>query len=443
VTRLAGLLLAAALAAPGAQAQSLQQLYQTALGYDASFLGARAALEAARHRFGQAQGLRLPQIGLGLSAGRSLASTPNAVPQNTNSTNAAATLSATQPLFNRANDLAIKQARISVDVSQTDLDAAEQDLILRLSQAYFDVLAAQDNLATARASLAAISGQVASAKRNFEIGNTTITDSREAQARFDLARATQIQAENDLRSRRIALDQTVGRSGVTPRTLITPLLSTVLEPPSAEGWVDRADAQHPAIRKARLALEIAQLETQKAKAGHLPTVNLNGSYSRGHADLTGQNQANTPYSYATPSNASSIAVTLNLPLFSGYEVDNRVRETLSLEDKSSDELDAARRSVAQATRTLFYGIGSGAAQVSALEAAESSSKLALEATQLGFKVGVRVNIDVLNAQAQLYTTQAQLAKARYDLVLAGLRLRQAAGLLTADDVGRVTELLVK
>lgn len=426
-----------------AQAQSLQELYQTAHGYDASYLAARASLDAAQYRFDQARGLRLPQVGLGATAARQLSSTPDSPStQVANTSSANATLSGSQTLFNRANDVTIAQADKAIETFRADLEAAEQDLILRVSQAYFDVLAAQDNLATARASLAAISEQVASAKRNFEVGTATITDTREAQARFDLARFTQIQAENDLTTKRILLDQTVGRSGVVPKQLAVPIALPALAPANVDDWVSRADAEHPLIRKARVALELARLDTDKAKAGHLPTVTLNGSYGRGRAanDLQAQGGG---FSYTTPNTVSTISVNMNVPLFAGFQVQNRVKETLVLEDKSRNDLDSARRNVVQLTRQLYYQIGSAAAQVNALEAAESSSKLALEATQLGFKVGVRVNIDVLNAQAQLYTTQAQLAKARYDLIMAGLRLRQASGRLTPDDVTAVNGLLIR
>lgn len=448
ILRLRTLALAAATAlglaaAPHAQAQSLQELYQTAHGYDASYLAARASLDAAQYRYDQARGLRLPQVGVGVVAARQLSSTPDSPStQVANGSSVSATLSGSQTLFNRANDVTISQAERVVGAFRSDLEAAEQDLILRVSQAYFDVLAAQDNLATARASLAAISEQVASAKRNFEVGTATITDTREAQARYDLARFTQIQAENDLTTKRILLDQTVGTANVAPKQLALPITLPPLAPTSIDDWVTRADAEHPLVRKARIALEIAKLETDKARAGNLPVVTLNGSYARGRLRNDIQTQG-AAFAYATPSTGSTVSVNLSVPLFAGFQIQNRIKETLVLEDKSINDLEFARRSVAQATRQLYYGVGSFAAQVSALEAAESSSKLALEATQLGFKVGVRVNIDVLNAQAQLYSTQAQLAKARYDTIMAGLRLRQASGRLTPDDVAAVNGLLTR
>jgi outer membrane protein len=141
--------------------------------------------------------------------------------------------------------------------------------------------------------------------------------------------------------------------------------------------------------------------------------------------------------------SASVGVQLTWPLYTGGQVQNRIKETLSLEEKARDDLEAARRGVAQGTRVAFFGVKSGLAQVRALEAAESSTKLALEATQLGYKVGVRVNLDVLNSQSQLYTTQRDLAKARYDVILGGLKLRQAAGQLAPGDIEAVSRLLAK
>ena len=433
-------------AATGARAQSLQELFDAARGYDATFLSARAALDAAQYRLDQTYALRRPSVGLTVSGSRSSNQTPGASTQSTTSDVYGATVNGSQTLFNRANDKTIAQGEKSLELSRADYESAEQDLILRVSQAYFDVLAAQDALATAQSSLKAIAELVASAKRNFEVGTATITDTREAQARYDLARATQIQADNDLITKRIALDQLVGRTNVAPEQLAVPVVLPTIAPANVDDWVARADSEHPLVRKARLGLEIARLETEKANAGNLPTVTLTASYGRGEATSNGTfvpfgAPGSVSFSSSTPTTNAGVALTLNMPLFAGYAIQNRVKETLALEDKSRNDLDAARRGVAQATRTAFYGVRSGAAQVAAFEAAESSSKLALEATELGFKVGVRVNIDVLNAQAQLYTTRTQLAKARYDVLMAGLKLRQASGVLTPDDVAAVNRLL--
>jgi outer membrane protein len=432
--------LAALLLATGAaRAQSLAELYEAARGYDATYLAARAQLESAEHRAEQSRALRRPNVALDVSAGRQ-ASRADAADASATNTAVTAQLNARQTLFNRANDATIAQSDKVFEGARLDFELAEQDLIVRVAQAYFDVLASQDTLATARANKAAIAEQLASAKRNFEVGTATITDTREAQARFDLATAQEIFAENELRTRRIALDLLVGRSSVAPKGLAAPVALPATTPDSVDAWVDQASAQQPNLRKAQLAYDVAQLETRKARAGHLPTVGV--SAALGYTD----NSPGGGARFSTNdggSKSGSIGIAMNLPIFSGWSVQNRIKETLSLEEKSRNDLDAARRQVSQATRTAFFGVQSGQAQVKALEAAESSSQLALEATQLGYRVGVRVNLDVLNAQTQLFSTRRDLARARYDVLVNSLRLRQAAGVLRADDVAAINALIAK
>ncbi len=314
--------------------------------------------------------------------------------------------------------------------SLADLDAAEQDLMLRVSQAYFDVLGAQDTLETTRASKTAIAEQLASAKRNFEVGTATITDTREAQARYDLATAQEIAADNDLVTKRIALDQLVGRTNVTPRQLAVPVVLP-LPKTSVEEYVSRAAEEHPSVRRALVAFEVAQLETEKARAQRLPTVDAVASVGNGRG----------LYQPGAFGQTTSIGLQLNVPIYSGGAIQNRIKETLVLEERARNDLEAARRGVTQTTRQAYYTLQSGAAQVKALEAAEASSQLALEATQVGYRVGIRVNVDVLNAQSQLYQTRRDLARARYDVLLATLRLRQASGQLTPADVLAIDRLL--
>ena len=421
-------------AAPFAQAQSLQELYDTARGYDATYLAARALADSAQARADQAHALRRPSVDATIGANRSRVETRSI---DGTGTATSADLNARQSLFNRANDATISQADLGVESSRADLQIAEQELIVRVSQTYFDVLAAQDTLATASANKKAIAEQLASAKRNFEVGTATITDTREAQARYDLATAQEIAADNDLLTKRIALDQLVGRSGVAPKPLALPFVLPPITPMGVDDWVAFTDTA-PAVRRAKLGYDVAQLETSKARAGHLPTVGLSGSIGRAH--VTGGNpQLGTPGG----ANTNSIGIQLSLPLFAGFSVQNRIKETLSLEEQSRNTLEAARRTVAQATRQTFFGVQSQQAQIKALEAAESSSQLALEATQLGYKVGVRVNLDVLNAQTQLFTTQRDLAKARYDVLVNSLKLRQAAGQLAPGDVAAVNAMLAR
>ena len=435
---------------PAAHAQSLQELYEAARGYDATFLSAKALLDSARYKAEQANALRLPSLGLNLTGSRSTSDTPASSTLNSTTNALSASLSGKQSLYNPANGATIAQAEKALEVSGADFEAAEQDLIVRVAQAYFDVLAAQDALATTRTSKAAISEQLASAKRNFEVGTATITDTREAQARFDLATAQEIATGNDLQSKRIALDVLVGRSNVTPNQLAVPVALPAVAPANIDEWVTRADGEHPLVRKARLGYDVAKLETEKAQAGNSPTVDLSASLGKGRANTNGDVRVTTaggsvvqPFSSSGSTGSTGVAIALNWPLFAGYAIQNRVKETVVLEDKARNDLEAARRGVAQGTRQAFFGVQSGQAQVKALEAAESSSQLALEATQLGYKVGVRVNLDVLNAQTQLFTTKRDLAKARYDVLLGGLKLRQASGRLKPEDVAAVSQLLAK
>lgn len=424
------------LTAGQASAQSLLEVYEAARSYDATYLAARALAESATYKAAQSDALRLPSVGLAAGATRTELDPPAGPDRSGN--NAQVALSAKQPLFNRANASTIDQASRSLAIAQADLQAAEQELIVRVAQTYFDVLAAQDTLSTARANKTAIAEQLASARRNFEVGTATITDTREAQARFDLATAQEIAAENELRTRSIALDQLVGRNGVAPRPLQAPVALPPLASSPVEEWVTLTE-EAPTVRKARLAREIAELETDKAKAGHLPTVDLVGSLS------TARNTGSIPKLQGTAgnSNTATLGVQLNVPLFAGFAIQNRVKETLVLEEKSRNDLEAARRAVAQGTRQAYFGVQSGQAQVKALEAAEASTKLALEATQLGYRVGVRVNLDVLNAQTQLFSTQRDLARARYDVLVGSLRLRQVAGQLQPADLAPINSLLAK
>jgi outer membrane protein len=424
-----GLVLAPAVAS----AQSLLELYEAAHNYDATYLAARALADSAIYRVEQTRALMRPSASLSGSTSR--VQTNPTIGSNFGSNSFGVAVNGRQPLFNRANNATISQAERTLESSLADLDSAEQDLMLRVSQAYFDVLGAQDTLQTTRANKAAISEQLASAKRNFEVGTATITDTREAQARFDLATAQEIAADNDLVTKRIALDQLVGRNNVEPRPLAVPVALPVTAAIPVDELVDRAAEEHPAVRRARIAFDVAQLETEKARAQRLPTVDAVASLQGGRgtiaADITGYN------------NGASIGVQVNVPLYSGGAIQNRIRETLILEERSRNDLEAARRAVIQTTRQAYYTVLSGAAQVKALEAAEGSSQLALEATQLGYRVGIRVNVDVLNAQSQLYQTRRDLARARYDLLLSTLRLRQASGRLVPSDILGIDSLLVR
>ena len=439
-----GLALGSAALAP-VQAQSLVELLNAARSYDAPWQSAKAQLDASVARADQARAGLLPSAALSGSVSRAHNElSASTLPSRATSgmTTQSVGINASQPLYRPANRIALQQGLHGVDLARAQLDAATQDLLVRVSQGYFDVLAAQDTLTFVQAQKAAVSEQLAAAKRNFEVGTSTVTDSREAQASFDLVRAQEIAAENDLRVKNLALDQLVGKDATQPLPLATPLPPLpllALEPDNVAAWVQQAQdaTTQPLLRQAAIALAVAELETQKAQTGHLPTVDLQAGYNvqrspNGTMTLPGVNSR---------VNNASIGVALNLPLFAGFAVQNRVKETLALQDKVRADFDDLRRTLAQNTRAAFYGVQSGQGQVKALEAAELSSQSALEANQLGYQVGVRINIDVLNAQSQLYQTKRDLAQARYNLLLGKLKLRQAAGTLTEADVQAINALL--
>ncbi|MEO5606192.1 MAG: TolC family outer membrane protein [Polaromonas sp.] len=431
--------LACALAAlaPQVQAQSLVQLYESARTFDATYQSAKLQYDANLARADQAQAGILPSAGL--SAGVARIGVDNTAPPiNTSFNTQNATLSASQPLYRPANWASYQQGFKQVDLARAQLEVAAQDLIVRTSQAYFDVLAAQDTLAFVRAQKEAVAEQLAFAKRNFEVGASTITDTREAQARFDLVRAQEIAAENDLRVRQLALDQLVGITASQPQPLAAPVNLPPLTPSDADTWVRQSEAVSPAIRQAASNVELSELEIKKAEAGHKPTVDAVASYN------VTKNPSNTAQvGISSRANTGSVGVQLNVPLFAGFATQNRIRETLWLRDKALSDLEGTRRAVAQNVRTAYLGVQSGQSQVKALEAAELSSQSSLDANKLGYQVGVRINIDVLNAQSQLFQTKRDLALARYNVLLGDLRLRQASGTLTPDDLQRLNALLVR
>ncbi len=430
-----------------AHAENLTDLLNAAKTYDAAYLSAQSQAESVKFQAAQSRALQRPSVNLQADISRnhldsSVAAQTNPLTGTTSysssSTSRKLGVSARQPLYNPGNSAKIDQADQSIVAAETDLQAAQNDLTVRVTQAYFDVLGAQDVLTAAQANKAALAEQLAAAKRSFEVGNSTITDTREAQARFDLATAQEIASSNDLRVKRIALDQLVGRSNVTPTPLSTPVNLESLSPGQVEEWVGQA-ATSPVVRKAEAGLQVAALEIDKAKAGHLPTVDAVANVVRNDIST---NSITTKVAGGAGT-TSSIGVELNMSLYAGNSIQNRIREVLQLKEKAEHDLENARRSVTLGTRQAYFGVQSGLAQVKAYEAAEASAKLALEATQLGYRVGVRINKDVLDAQTQLLNTQKDLYKARYDVIVGSVKLKQASGTLKADDLDALNKLLSK
>jgi outer membrane protein len=392
-----------------AHAADLIQVYQQALANDAAYASARASLAVGKERVPQGRSLLLPTIGLSGNVTKNdndfspwnegaIATLPNGqlgvVPgtgSDTRTTNYV--LQLTQPLFRWANWQTYEQSKLQQALSEAQFAQAQQDLITRVSQAYFDVLAAQDTLETIRAQKTATTEQLASAKRNFEVGTQTITDTHEAQAVYDQVIAQEFAALNDLEVKRTALQSIIGAQPTALAPLKPGVALAAPLPAAIEPWVSSAETQNYGVVASQLSLESSKREIQKSRAGHYPTLDLvANSVHNKVSGSTGQSGT---------ANNKAIGVQWTVPLFNGFAVTSRVRESIALEDKARSDLEATRRNAAQGARTAYLGVNSGLAQVKALEAAEVSSQSALDSNKLGYQVGVRINIDVLNAPAVL------------------------------------------
>ena len=428
-------ILALALASGSTSALDLLQAYRDALQYDSQFASAKLQRDAGRERQVQGRAALLPQAGFNAQVSKITGDTTNPLtrqPTSLDYTDQKYVLQLKQPLYNLGSFIAYDQSKLQVAASEVQFEQSKIDLALRVAQAYFEMLTAQDAIAFIQAQKLAIAEQLESAKRNFEVGTATITDTHEAQARFDLAQAQEIAALNDLEVKRHQLSLLIGQTPELLRGLAPSIKLAPPEPSTVEQWVVNAEAGNIGVVAQGLAAEIAKLDIRRASSGHLPTVDAVASYTDARSAFG---------SIPTASTITSLGVQLNIPIFSGYATSSQVTQAIALEEKARADLDTARRSAAQGARTAFLGVQSGLSQVRALEAAERSSQLALEANKLGYEVGVRINIDVLNAQQQLYSTRRDLAKARYDTLVAGLKLKAAAGALSEADLAEINALL--
>ena len=430
--KLTAVLLAGLGVALNAGAADLLQVYQSARQNDAQFASARASRDAGREKAVQGRAALLPTLGASGSYAHTNTDIDGYGKMDYTSNGYAISLS--QPLFRWANFEQYRQGKLATAASEAEFAQAQADLIVRVAQAYFDVLAAQDVIAFVQAQKKAISEQLASAKRNFEVGTATITDTHEAQARYDLAVAQEIAGLNDLEVKRAALQVIIGNLLGELSRLRHDVKISPPQPMEMKIWVESAQKQNYGVIGSELAFEIAQREVSKSRAGHMPTLDLVASYA--HA-----NEPSTTTFANSKADTDSVGIQWNLPLFSGFSVNSQMREAIALKEKARNDLHYARRSAALAARQSYLGVTSGLAQVKALEAAQVSSQSALESNLLGYDVGVRINIDVLNAQQQLYSTQKDLAKARYDTIVSGLRLKSAAGTLKDEDVALINALL--
>jgi outer membrane protein len=434
---------ALALASP-ADAADLLQIYRAAQAADAQYGAARASWSAGQEKLPQGLSGLLPQATL---SGSTQHNDRDLRPRGTTGTGVVGgstqfnsnslTLSVTQPLYRAQNIATYDQARHQVAQADAVFAQAAQDLIVRVAQAYFDVLLAQDTLAFAQAQLTAIGQQLEQAKRNFEVGVATITDTHEAQARYDITVASEIAARNELEVRRRALSVLTGQPAPGLASLGGRFRPQMPDPPGMERWVQDALGSNTQVKAAEAARAVAAREVERNRAAHRPTLDAFASYTEAGSG------SGTQGGVGTDTTSRVIGLQLAVPLYQGGLVSSRVREALANEDKARQELESARRAAELAVRQGYLGVTSGLAQVKALEAALVSSQSSLDSTRLGQQVGVRTQVDVLNAQQQLSQTRRDLAQARYAYILSLLRLKASAGSLTEADLAQVNAWLDK
>lgn len=415
-----------------AQAADLMSVYRDALTHDAQFMAAKASLDAGQEKLVQGRAGLLPGIGASATTAWN-ENTYNGVDRNFNSNTLGAELR--QPLFNWNNWVQFRQGELQTLLADAQFELARQDLILRVSQAYFDVLNARDSLATLKTLHEASGQQLELAKKSFEVGTVTVTDVHEAQSRYDLTSAQVIAAENALEVARQRLAQIIGKEPEGLQGLREGASLALPEPQDIGQWANAASQQSYGVQIQQIVADIAEREVSRTRAGHLPTLDVVARYGESNAGAT--NFANS----RSEVTSRSIGLELNVPIFQGGLVSSQTREAAALLTRSQADLDDAQRTAALAARQAYLGVTSGLAQVRALEAARVSSRSALDANRLGYEVGVRINIDVLNAQSQLADAEQQLAKARYDTLIAQLQLKAAVGTLGEEDVAQLNALL--
>ncbi|MEN9456734.1 MAG: channel protein TolC [Neisseriaceae bacterium] len=429
-----------------AQADNLLSIYREAQRNDATFAAARYGLEAGREKITQARSQLLPQVGLGGKLNRIYGDYDPGNPDPTlgvkkfdySGSSGNLNIQASQALYRPQYSVAVDQAGASVSLSELEYRGAEQQLILRVAQAYMDVLEARDKVTLSAAQKEAFAEQLAQAKKRFQVGVATITDTYEAQSRYDQTAALEIVARNDLLVKTNALSQLIGKQPGWLSSLDQKMKPQLPVPASVDAWLQKAAKDNVRLQSQLLLEQIAKYEVQRNKDGHKPTLDLVGSYGNtwdiaGIAKNGGTDQTRI----------GAIGVQLNVPLYTGGGLSSKDREAAANFEKSKMQTEATRREVEQNTKSAYLGMTNGAATIAALEQALISTQSQLDATKTGQQVGVRTNVDVLNAQQQYYEARFNLQKARYVYLMASLNLAAASGDLTEAHLEGINKQLVE
>lgn len=427
-----------------AAGEDLVQVYREAQQNDPVLAGARATWSATQERVPQARAGLLPTVNAAAStalnnAQQEVRADPPSVAHN-NFLNFGYTISAAQPLFRLQNAVVRNEARVQVAQADYVLDSTRQDLIVRVAQAYFDVLLAQFTVELTESQKAAVSEQLAQAKRNFEVGVATITDTNEAQARFDAIGAQEIAARNDFDNKRTALRVIIGRAPGELKRLGPGFDPALPEPNNLDYWVERALTDNYAVRIAQSNLDIASLEIERARAAYYPTLDLVASFGQNGA--TGSVSSGGVASSADIRGRTAVlGLQAAVPIYQGGIIESRVREAMALRERSRQDLETNRRNALFLAQTGFTGVTSSVASIKAFEQALVSAQSAYESNRLGLEVGVRTTLDILNVQQTVFQTRRDLAQAYFSYLVGTLRLKAAAGTLTEADLEDINRRL--
>src|SRR6202047_4805856 len=408
------ILIAAAMSASlsGAAAEHLVQIYRDALASDPVLASARATWEATQELVPQARAGLLPAVNLAANVNEQdfndrLRTDPTTTIHE-RFPSYAYTVSASQPLYRPQNSIALNQATQQVGQGDFILASSQQDLIVRVIQAYLDVLLARFNIELTESQKAAVSENLAQAKRNFEVGTATITDTNDAQAKYDQIVAQEISAQNDLDNKLATLRAIIGRAPKELKGFTGKFQPQLPVPGTLEPWVEKAISENYQVQIGRANLDIASLEVDRQRAGHYPTVDLVASFNQGYAGAAATTGANG--AFASESRLGLIGLQLNVPIYQGGAISSRVRQAVSNQEKARQDLEFARRSAPLQAPTSFSGVTNGVAQVKAFEQALASAQVSYDSNKLGLEVGVRTNLDVLNQQQQVFQTRFNLAQ---------------------------------
>jgi outer membrane protein len=425
--------------AGSAQAADLMQVYRDALEFDAQYASVRAQSAADREKKPQGLAGLLPQVGASADSKYNDISFSEPLSGSGRYNSNSWGVQLTQPIFRLQNWEQYKQGELAAAIAELQTASAQQDLMLRAANAYFNLLNSQETLASIVAQKEAAGQQLELAKKSFEVGTTTITDVHEAQSRYDLSVANEAASTADVEVKRQTLRQITGKDYGPLAPLREGVKFDRPQPDNMQQWAQSAEQNNLSVQAAKLNYDISDRQVTSSRAGHLPTVDFVANY--GYNSLPTPNAIQQIVVLENKYNTTQVGVQVQLPIFAGGYTQSKVRESLALKDKAQSDLDNAQRSASLGAQQAYLGLTSGIAQVAGYEAALVSSRSAVESNKLGYQVGVRINIDVLNAETQFYDTFRQLSRARYDTLLAQLRLKNATGNLSEQDLQTVNALL--